>query len=90
MGRRGMDTLSDRQREVLDLVCRQGLAQKEVGAALGIAPDTVKCHLTSIYDRLGVRGLGAVCFAYGRECANTCVECGQPDGDHTGDCLAIN
>jgi DNA-binding NarL/FixJ family response regulator len=45
--------LTDREREVLTLV-RDGLANKQIARRLGIAERTVKAHLTSIFQRLGV------------------------------------
>ena len=45
--------LSDREREVLDLV-GEGLPNKSIGRRLGITERTVKAHLTSIYSQLGV------------------------------------
>ncbi|APR77017.1 Adenylate cyclase [Minicystis rosea] len=47
------EALSPRQRDVLRLVAR-GLANKEVGAALGISAETVRTHLTQVMARLGV------------------------------------
>ncbi len=40
-----LDELSDRQREVFDLVDLQGFAPAEVGAMLGMEPVTVRSHL---------------------------------------------
>jgi DNA-binding NarL/FixJ family response regulator len=53
--RAGRDTpqLTDREREVLLLV-RDGLANKQIARRLGIAERTVKAHLTSVFQRLGV------------------------------------
>jgi DNA-binding NarL/FixJ family response regulator len=45
--------LTPRELEVLTLV-RQGLANKQIGRRLGISERTVKAHLTSLYQRLGV------------------------------------
>ena len=45
--------LTDREREVLGLVAR-GMANKQIGRALGISERTVKAHLTSIFSRIGV------------------------------------
>jgi len=45
--------LTDREREVLEAVAR-GERSKEIGASLGITERTVKAHLTSIYNKLGV------------------------------------
>jgi len=45
--------LTDREREVLLLV-RGGLANKQIARRLGISERTVKAHLTSVFQRLGV------------------------------------
>jgi DNA-binding NarL/FixJ family response regulator len=47
------DQLSDREREVLVLVA-DGLANKQIARHLGISERTVKAHLTSIFQRIGV------------------------------------
>jgi DNA-binding NarL/FixJ family response regulator len=47
------DGLTPRELEVLQLLC-QGLANKQIGRRLGISERTVKAHLTSLYQRLGV------------------------------------
>jgi DNA-binding NarL/FixJ family response regulator len=46
-------TLTEREREVLDLV-RRGLANKQIARRLGISERTVKAHLTSVFARIGV------------------------------------
>lgn len=46
-------TLSPREREVLTLV-RMGLANKQIARRLGISERTVKAHLTSTFQRIGV------------------------------------
>jgi DNA-binding NarL/FixJ family response regulator len=46
-------TLSAREREVLDLVA-EGLPNKQIARRLGIAERTVKAHLTSIFQQIGV------------------------------------
>ena len=51
--RRAAPQLTDREREVLRLV-RDGLANKQIARRLGIAERTVKAHLTSVFQRLGV------------------------------------
>jgi DNA-binding NarL/FixJ family response regulator len=48
------DTLSVREREVIDLAAR-GLSSKEVALRLFISERTVQTHLASIYDKLGAR-----------------------------------
>jgi DNA-binding NarL/FixJ family response regulator len=47
------DELTKRETEVLALV-GQGLANKQIARRLGIGERTVKAHLTSIFQRLGV------------------------------------
>jgi DNA-binding NarL/FixJ family response regulator len=47
------DELSPREREVLSLV-RQGLANKQIARRLDISERTVKAHLTSVFQRIGV------------------------------------
>jgi len=46
-------SLSDREREVLALVAN-GMANKQIGRALGITERTVKVHVGSIFRRIGV------------------------------------
>lgn len=45
--------LTPREAEVLRLV-RQGLANKQIARRLGISERTVKAHLTSVFQRVGV------------------------------------
>ena len=45
--------LTPRETEVLTLV-RQGLANKQIARRLGISERTVKAHLTSTFQRIGV------------------------------------
>lgn len=45
--------LTPRQREVLRLKAK-GLGYREIAVALRCSPDTVRSHLSSSYDRLGV------------------------------------
>jgi len=51
-----LDTLTSREREVLEYAAR-GLHAKEIGASLGISPRTVEVHKTRIMEKLGVRNL---------------------------------
>lgn len=46
-------TLTEREREVLDLVA-EGLANKAIARRLGIAEKTVKAHLTRVFAAIGV------------------------------------
>jgi DNA-binding NarL/FixJ family response regulator len=45
--------LSPREREILALIA-DGLANAEVGERLGISEKTVRNHVTSVFDKLGV------------------------------------
>jgi len=47
------DGLSPREREVLELVAR-GMANKQIGRALGISERTVKAHLSRVFRQIGV------------------------------------
>lgn len=47
------DPLTGREIEVLQMMA-QGLANKQIGLALGISEHTVKFHLSSLYAKLGV------------------------------------
>jgi DNA-binding NarL/FixJ family response regulator len=52
-GGRAADGLSPREQEVLRLVT-DGLANKQIGRALGISERTVKAHLGRVFRQLGV------------------------------------
>jgi DNA-binding NarL/FixJ family response regulator len=47
------DALTEREREVIGLV-RQGLSNKDIAYRLSISDSTVRHHLTSIFDKVGV------------------------------------
>jgi DNA-binding NarL/FixJ family response regulator len=58
------DELSDRQRQVLELLS-QGLSNKEIARSLGVTAKTVMHHTVAIYQKLGVRGrTEAIVWAY--------------------------
>jgi DNA-binding NarL/FixJ family response regulator len=52
-GRSPIDAVSEREREVLDLVAH-GRTNAEISVDLGISEKTVKCHVSSILMKLGV------------------------------------
>ena len=47
------EALTEREAQVLQLLA-QGLANKQIAAALGISEHTVKFHISSIFSKLGV------------------------------------
>jgi len=49
----GIDLLSDREREIAELVA-EGRTNKEIGDALFISTRTVERHLSHVFDKLGV------------------------------------
>jgi len=49
------EPLTRRERQVALAVTR-GLGNRDIARELGIATETVKHHLSNIYDKLGVRG----------------------------------
>lgn len=57
-------TLSDREREVLDLVCK-GLKNREIAERLFISDHTVRHHIGAIFAKLNVSGrLELILYAY--------------------------
>ncbi len=51
--RRDTPSLSERERQVLEMIA-EGLSAPEIGRRLYLSPATVKSHLQSLYDKLGV------------------------------------
>jgi len=49
-----LERLSPRERQIVAAVAR-GLNNRDIAAAAGIAPQTVKNHLSSIFQKLEVR-----------------------------------
>ena len=62
-------SLTDREREVIMLIC-EGLPNKATSMRLSISEATVRHHLSSIFDKLGVSSrLELVVYAYRHELA---------------------
>lgn len=62
----GSETLSAREREVLELVAK-GTSNREIAAVLFISEATVKTHLTHVFVKLGAKDrAAAVAVAYDR------------------------
>ena len=56
-GRQLIEALSAREQEILTHLAKN-MSNKDIAAALFIAPGTVKRHTTSIYGKLAVHGRG--------------------------------
>jgi len=54
--------LTPRQRDVFDLIV-QGMSNKEIARSLQLAEGTVKIHIKSLFEKLGVRRRAAVAVA---------------------------
>ena len=55
-------TLSDRQKQIVALVC-EGLSNKTIAHKLNVAEGTIKSHLHTIYEKLGVQSRYALATA---------------------------
>jgi DNA-binding CsgD family transcriptional regulator len=73
---RDADILSDREREVLGLIC-EGRSDGEISKLLHLSPNTVRNHLVSLYRKLGVNRRSAA-IIWARERGITCREVVAP------------
>jgi PAS domain S-box-containing protein len=53
-----LEDLTDRERDVLGLIC-QGLSDREMSATLKLSPNTIRNHVFSLYQKIGVNRRGA-------------------------------
>jgi DNA-binding NarL/FixJ family response regulator len=53
--RSGLVTLTVRQQEVMDLICRRGLSNKQIAKTLNLSESTVKIHVSAVMRAHGVR-----------------------------------
>ncbi|MGH8432177.1 MAG: helix-turn-helix domain-containing protein, partial [Solimonas sp.] len=51
--RQGVERLSDRERDVLGLIC-EGKSGAHIGKILGLSENTVRNHIASLYRKIGV------------------------------------
>jgi DNA-binding CsgD family transcriptional regulator len=65
----GLDLLSDREREVLGLIC-EGRSDAEMSRMLNLSQNTVRNHIASLYRKIGVNRRGAA-IIWARERAIT-------------------
>lgn len=56
--------LSDRERDLVDLLCSEGLCNKELADRLALSENTVKNHLKAIFRKLGVRSRAELVLRY--------------------------
>jgi PAS domain S-box-containing protein len=79
-----LSDLTAREREVLTLVCR-GKSDPEIAAELQLARNTVRNHIASLYQKLGVNRRGAlIVWARERGIGAEGVELKLPKGRKTG------
>ena len=72
------DELTDRELEVLRLVA-EGMANKQIARKLGISERTVKAHLTSVFQRLGVSDRVQAALWAQQHLPLPVAACGTPD-----------
>lgn len=61
------DRLTESQRDIVRLRCERGLTNNEIAEVRASSPQTVKNHLSSVFERTGFRSSPHLCFVWGRE-----------------------
>jgi two-component system nitrate/nitrite response regulator NarL len=82
MGTDEMDSLTSRERQIVQSLVPNGLSNKGIGRQLNISEGTVKVHLHNIFTKLGVRNrtaLVAVTHAYSEELQQPIVSHSRAD-----------
>lgn len=72
----GIDVLSDREREVLGLIC-EGRSDLDMSEMLHLSPNTVRNHIVSLYRKIGVNRRSAA-IIWARERGITGLEVVAP------------
>lgn len=75
-----LDDLTDREREVLGLIC-EGQSDKEMSRSLKLSPNTIRNHVFSLYQKIGVNRRGAA-IIWARERGITGKQTGTSPNRH--------
>jgi RNA polymerase sigma factor (sigma-70 family) len=62
------EALTPRERQIAELVTR-GLRNRQIAEECGISPETVKRHLTAIYDKIETRSRVGLAIHMLQSCA---------------------
>jgi len=58
-----LDELTERERDILGLIC-QGQSDADMSKALGLSPNTIRNHVSSLFRKIGVnRRAAAIIWA---------------------------
>ena len=59
-----ISNLTNREKQLIDLICGEDLSYKEVGARLGISRGTVKGHVQHILAKMNAITMRGVCARF--------------------------
>ena len=80
-----------RTRDILRWTCAEGKNRNDTAFELFITMQSLKNIITVLFRDLNEKSMNRVCWRYGRgEFTTVCPECGQTEGNCTGDCLGFN
>lgn len=74
-----MLNLTERQRQIFELTCKEGYGVGEVALAMGISPQTVKNHMYTVRKMNGGIATYTMCYLLGRESTGKDKERGNED-----------